>query len=220
MRVSCPTCNAEYTLDVLVPHQLARTAVARLVRLSLPFGASAVQYIALFKPASRALSFDRIANLVEELRIDIERGAITRKGREWPADVHTWQAAIDIVLAKRDSQDLRLPLAGHGLLHEVIVGLVERAEARSETQREAERRNHRPAGPRDAAPRNLADLAADIAATPTVVTTTTPAPVYTGPSRAALEIRARIEAATRPEAKALRSDGQDLLQPPPEGTKP
>ncbi|MEN9628605.1 MAG: hypothetical protein RJA10_1832 [Pseudomonadota bacterium] len=207
MRVSCPSCNAECTLDVLLNHQLARQAVARLVKLSLPFGAAAVQYVALFKPASRALSFDRIATLLDELHTDISRGAITRKGREWPADADVWKAAIDIVLAKRDAQDLRLPLAGHGLLHEVIVGLVEKAEARSEAQREADRRNHRPAGPRDAAPRDLAALAADVA---TSVAAVTAAPDYSKPSRAALEIRARIEAATRPQ----RSDGADLSTPP------
>lgn len=206
MRVSCPSCNAECTLDVLLNHQLARQAVARLVKLSLPFGAAAVQYVALFKPASRALSFDRIATLLDELHTDISRGAITRKGREWPADADVWKAAIDIVLAKRDAQDLRLPLAGHGLLHEVIVGLVEKAEARSESQREADRRNHRTAGPRDAAPRDLAALAADVATSVAAVTAT---PDYSKPSRAALEIRARIEAATRPQ----RSDGADLPLP-------
>jgi hypothetical protein len=220
MRMSCPTCNAEYTLDVLLPHQLARAAVARLVRLSLPFGAAAVQYVALFKPASRALTFDRIATLLDELHVDITRGAITRKGRDWPADADTWKAAIDIVLAKRDAHDLRLPLSGHGLLHEVIVGLVEKAEARSESEREAERRNHRQAGPREAAPRNLASLATDVAAS--VAAVATPAD-YTRPSRAAQEIRARIEAARR-EAGPMRSDGRDLdqatAQPPQEGTAP
>ncbi len=210
MRVSCPSCNAECTLDVLLNHQLARQAVARLVKLSLPFGAAAVQYVALFKPASRALSFDRIATLLDELHTDISRGAITRKGREWQADAEVWKAAIDIVLAKRDANDLRLPLAGHGLLHEVIVGLVDKAEQRSESQREADRRNHRTAGPRDAAPRDLAALAADVATSVAAVTAT---PDYSKPSRAALEIRARIEAATRP----MRSDGADL-SPPPEAT--
>ena len=210
MRVSCPTCNAEYGLDVLLPHQAARQAVARLVKLSLPFGAAAVQYVALFKPASRALSFDRIATLLDELHADISRGAITRKGRDWPADADVWKAAIDIVLAKRDAHDLRLPLAGHGLLHEVIVGLVFKAEAITEAQRITEQRQHRPAGPRDAAPRDLAALAADVA---TSVAAVTAAPDYSKPSRAALEIRARIEAATRPQ----RSDGADL-SPPPEPT--
>ena len=210
MRVSCPSCNAECTLDVLLNHQLARQAVARLVKLSLPFGAAAVQYVALFKPASRALSFDRIATLLDELHADISRGAITRKGRDWPADADVWKAAIDIVLAKRDAHDLRLPLAGHGLLHEVIVGLVFKAEAITEAQRITEQRQHRPAGPRDAAPRDLAALAADVA---TSVAAVTAAPDYSKPSRAALEIRARIEAATRPQ----RSDGADL-SPPPEPT--
>jgi hypothetical protein len=223
MRLSCPSCHAEYSLDVLLPHQLARQAVARLVKLSLPFGTSAVQYVALFKPASRALSFDRIATLLDELHADITRGAITRKGREWAADADTWKAAIDIVLAKRDAQDLRLPLAGHGLLYEVIVGLVEKAESRGESQREVERRNHRPAGLRDGAPRDLAALATDVATSVAAVATATLPPDYSKPSRAAQEIRARIEAAKR-ETGPQRSDGQDLaqdtVQPPQEGTAP
>jgi hypothetical protein len=209
MRVSCPTCHAEFGLDTLVTHQLARAAVARLVRISLPFGALSIQYIALFKPASRALSFDRIATLVEELHTDIARGFIERKGRDWPAPAAVWTAAIDVILAKRDAGDLRLPLTSHALLHEVMVGLVERAESKVETQREAERRQRSNAGARDAMPRDLAALAADIAA-PAAVATTTPPGDYSRPSRAALEQRARIEA-----ARQRREAGADQ---PQEGT--
>lgn len=223
MRLSCPTCNSEFTPDVLITHQLARQAIVRLVRLSLPFSASTLQYVALFKPASRALTFDRIATLVEELHADITRGAITRKGRDWPADVDTWKAAIDVVLAKRDAHDLRLPLASHALLHEVIVGLVEKTEARSEAQRITDQRSQRITFHRGGVPRDLGDLAADIAAsvvatppTHTVVITNTSAPDYSKPSRAALEIRARIEAARRPPLGTY----QDPVDPPTEGPQP
>ncbi|MEY2689196.1 MAG: hypothetical protein RL375_3394 [Pseudomonadota bacterium] len=218
MRLSCPNCHGEFGLDVLVTHQLARAAVARLVRLSLPFGALSLQYIALFKPASRGLSFDRIATLVEELRVDIERGFINRKGRDWAAPAEVWTAAIEVVLAKRDAGDLRLPLASHALLHEVMVGLVERAEAKGETQREADRRQQRSAGPRDALPRNLGALAADIAAGPTVLATTTPPADYSRPSRAALETRARIEAARRQREGA--TEGTDAADQQQEDSAP
>ncbi|HRD84325.1 MAG TPA: hypothetical protein PLF63_04045 [Rubrivivax sp.] len=70
---------------MLLQHEAARRAVARLAQLSLPFGALTLQYMALFKPASRALSIDRMVRLIEELLPDIERRAVTRNGRDWPA---------------------------------------------------------------------------------------------------------------------------------------
>ena len=41
-------------------YEAARHAVARLATLSLPFGALALRYIALFKPEKRALSIERM----------------------------------------------------------------------------------------------------------------------------------------------------------------
>lgn len=212
MRVTCPGCHAELSLEVLLTHEAARHAVARLTAVSLPFGALTLRYMALFRPEKRGLSIERMVRLVEDLAVDVERQSITRKGREWEARVETWRAALEEVLAKRDKGTLRLPLTNHALLHEVICGLVERYEARAESEREADRRIRREAGPRSKGPRNLGDMALDLAAGPdsepgelspalrsipsSVVITTTPAPVYVGgPSRAALALRAQIAAA-------------------------
>lgn len=201
MRVSCPCCHAELDLSALLSHEQARRAVARLAQISLPFGALTLQYMALFKPASRALSIDRMVRLIDELLTDIERGAVTRNGREWPADVDTWRTALQLVMGLRDAGTLRLPLTGHGLLHQVIANLVDKHEAKAERSREVERRGRSQAGPRDAGPRDLGAIAADVASSPASgpmpLTTHTPPPAYAGPSRAALETRARIEAALK-----------------------
>lgn len=198
MRLSCPSCHAELTLDVLMQHEAARRAVARLAQVSLPFGALTLQYLALFKPASRALSIDRMVRLIEELLPDIERKAIARNGREWDADIETWRAALQVVLDMRDAGNLRLPLTGHGLLLQVIANMAEKVEADHERRREQGRRQRSAAGPRDAGPRDLGQIAAagmvDSGAMP--LTTTTPPPAYAqGPSRAARELQARIAAA-------------------------
>lgn len=206
MKIACPSCHAELTLDVLMQHEAARRAVARLAQVSLPFGALTLQYMALFKPASRALSIDRMVRLIEELLPDIERQQVTRAGRDWDAGIEAWRAALQVVLDMRAAGTLRLPLTGHGLLYQVIANMAEKVESQAERDREASRRQRSAAGPRDPGPRDLTQIAADSGAMPLI--TTTPPPAYAaGPSRAARELQARIaahrqarEAATDPPA--------------------
>lgn len=191
MKVSCPCCHAELALEALLAHEHARRAVARLAQVSLPFGARTLAYMALFKPASRALSIDRIVRLIEELLPDIERQAITRNGREWDAGIETWRAALDVVMDMHAAGQLRLPLTSHGLLHQVIVNLVQKDEARRERQHEGQRRTAPAADRATACPRNLADIAADAVAAPAA------APSPAGPLKQTItqrEMLARIEA--------------------------
>jgi hypothetical protein len=207
MRVTCPTCHCEISLDALLESESARRAVARLAEISVPFGALMLRYVALFRPEKRRLSIDRMVSLLEELLPDIERGAVRRKGRDWPAPRDTWRAAVEQVLANRDKGTLTLPLTSHGYLHEVICGMAEKFEAAAERERETARRTRAPApGPAAGA----APLATVLATAPAA-----PPPNYgTGPSRAARELRAQMEAATRlrtvqKEGPADETDPQD-----------
>lgn len=205
MRLTCPACNAENSLEVLVGREADARAVAGFLERHLPMGESLLRYIALFRPAKRRLGLGRMVALVEELMPDIERHAIDRKGREWRADPRAWRAAFDTVLAARDKGTLSLPLTSHGYLYEVLVGLAEKAEAAVEQQREAERT--RPAEMRSTrGPRDLASMAQSVGQSLAAVPAPAPAAVAVsvaapqppaGPSRAAREIRAQIEAASR-----------------------
>ncbi len=208
MRVSCPSCNALLTLDVLLTNEAARLAVARLAKVSLPFGALTLQYMALFRPETRGLSIDRMVKLVEELLPDIERQAITRKGRDWDTTIETWRAALQTVLAKRDAGSLRLPLTSHGLLYEVIAGMVDKYEGRMEAAAEQQRRNHRPAGLSNG-PRDLAEMAEAIGAEgpAALAAPRQAAPAYSGPSKAALAIQAQIKAHQERRAALDQADG-------------
>ncbi|HRD84324.1 MAG TPA: hypothetical protein PLF63_04040 [Rubrivivax sp.] len=104
----------------------------------------------------------------------------------------------------RDTGKLQLPLTGHGLLYQVLANQAEKTEARAERELEGQRRQRRVSGPRDPGPRDLGQIAADSAAVP--LTTATPPPAYLqGPSLAARELRAVIDARRRQREAASSS---------------
>ncbi len=149
MRITCPSCHAEASLEVLVGREADARAVAAFLARHVQLGDVLVQYVALFRPAKRRLGLARMVALIEELMPDIERGAIARKGRDWPAPVQAWRIAIGQVLLNRDKGTLSLPLTGHGYLYEVLQGVADKAEAQAERATEGERRGraHVDAGP-------------------------------------------------------------------------
>lgn len=210
----CPACGAEESLDGLLGRMIDDTDTRRLIAdvltTSLPLGGDVVRYLRLHKPAKQRLRMSRVAALLAELVPDIKRGAITRKGRDWQAGHETWRQALAAVHEAKDKGTLQLPLDGNAYLYEVIVRMVDRHERDAEGRAEAERQNRRAAGWRDPGATSVAQVVAQVAAlggelpvAPALpINTTTPPPAYTGPSRAALKLRAEIEA-----ARALRQGG-------------
>jgi hypothetical protein len=181
VNVTCPSCGADMDLDVLLAHEDSRQALARLASISLPLGKRVLQYIRLFKPARRQLGHGRVVKLIEELLPDLQRGAITHNGRDWPCDLDTWSTAIDRVLERRDTGKLTLPLKSHGYLYEVLAGLSDKTEAKAERDTEADRRERRTTA---AAP----DLQPAVVLQPLVV------PAYAGPSLYARRLKAELDA--------------------------
>ena len=64
MKTRCPCCGAENSLDALIAHEGARQAVWAVAQVGGEVGKLAVQYIALFRPAKTALTFERMAKLL------------------------------------------------------------------------------------------------------------------------------------------------------------
>jgi hypothetical protein len=199
VRVSCPACNAELSLDVLLANEGARAAMARLASASVPLGSLVLRYLALFRPPKRRLSIERMTSLLLELLPDIERKAVTRKGREWDADIECWRAALETMLEYRDAGKLTLPLQSHAYLHEIVVGLADKIEAAREREAEQVKREARhPTARHLEAVGEVIERAADPAP---------PAPPPpAGPSRYAQQIKAEIEARKREQQGA--GDGQ------------
>lgn len=148
MNLACPGCGAEMTLDVLIGHEGAREAVLAALQLPAPLGKLLVQYLAMFRPRKRQLSWARVSALLEELRVPIAAAEISRNGRTWPAPLEYWRAALEHMVLLRDQGKLQLPLKTHGYLLEVIVGMSDKAERKAEGDRELHRAGqaaHKPA---------------------------------------------------------------------------
>ena len=122
MKTRCPCCGAENSLDALFAHEGARQVVWAAAQVGGEVGKLAVQYIALFRPAKTALTFERMAKLLGELLPDMERGAISRNSLEYPAPPEAWIYGFRELLARRNVGSLKLPLKSHGYLYEVISG--------------------------------------------------------------------------------------------------
>lgn len=143
--VKCPTCHSVMSLDVLLSDDAPRDALAAIVDVH-PAGKTFVlpllRYIGLFAPEKSQLTHRRMAALISELAPAIHERQIKRDGRVWGCPLDYWSAAFETVLAQRDSGQLRLPLKSHGYLFEVLVAMVNRAESRAETKKEAQRAGH------------------------------------------------------------------------------
>jgi len=131
MRLTCPCCGAQNSLEALLNDAAARQAVA--TALALPgLGDRLVRYLGLFRAPKHGLTWDRAARLLEELNTAIAAGHITRHGQDWPAPLDYWKSALDQVLDSRPT--LTLPLKTHGYLYEVVLG-----HSRKAAERQAER---------------------------------------------------------------------------------
>jgi hypothetical protein len=119
MKLRCPACGCSWSLDVIVAHDGAREAVLTALQLPAPLGKLLIQYTALFRPAKRDLTLDRVADILGELHLWIVAGEIRRDGATHPAPAEIWPEALREMIDSRDR--LRLPLKSHGYLIEVLI---------------------------------------------------------------------------------------------------
>lgn len=145
MRLTCLACGAVSSLDALLGHDAARTALVRALEQT-PVGKRLIRYVALFRPGSRALSWERTASLLTELLDMVEAARIERHSRIWAAPQPVWIAALDEILARRDEGKLTLPLKSHGYLLEIIAGQANKAEGKAEADAEDRRAGRTPVG--------------------------------------------------------------------------
>jgi hypothetical protein len=140
----CPACGGEMSLDVLIAHNELRQATFTLVEKSLSLGSLAMRYVALFRPAKNRMSADRWAKLILQLQPDLQRNAITHKGRDWHMPLEGWKAGFEAMLEKAAAGKLTLPLENHNYLYTVLVGMADKVEAVVEEDTEQTRRVQRP----------------------------------------------------------------------------
>lgn len=138
--ITCPACGAEFDLSVAFATEEERQAFARLASVSIPLGTRVLKYIALFQPPKQRLTSAKKLKLLMQLLPDLERKAITHKGRDWPVPLEAWAQAFDQMQAAREAGRLELPMKGHGYLFAILSGMADKHEAAAEQQREQDAR--------------------------------------------------------------------------------
>ena len=183
--LSCPVCGAEFDLAVLFKSEESRKTFERLTASCSPLRDRLAQYAALAKPPKHKLGTDKSLRIIKTMLPDIERGAITWKGRDWAAPLSAWAQAIDQMLAQRDAGRLELPMKGHGYLFAVLAGMADKYEHQAEQQREQELRT----GPRAATVNGPTSVSALVQA-PAPSAAPRPAPAAPAPAGMSPTVRA------------------------------
>lgn len=137
MKAACPSCGQAGPLLSFAAEADARETVALALRCPANLGEPMLRYLTLFRPAKRALAWDRAKRLLGELVVDIERGQISRQNRLWVAPHAAWAYALTETLSRRET--LRLPLKDHGYLYSIVQSWSSQGEAAQEAAEEAER---------------------------------------------------------------------------------
>ena len=176
--LSCPVCGAEFDLAVLFKSEESRRTFDRLTANCSPLKARLAQYAALAKPPKHKLDTDKALRIITTLLPDIERGAIARNGRDWPAPLSAWAQAIDQMLERRNA----------GALYSILQGMADKHEASAEQAREQQLRT----GPRAATTHGPASVA-DLVQQPTPSTVPRPAPAAPAPAGQSPLVRAMRE---------------------------
>jgi len=119
MRIRCPACHAEYSIDQAVEDEAARELMAVLGDLPRECGRPLVAYLGLFRSATRALAWERALRLAREvLGLNGDRQLLGA-------------AVSETVEAMRKRQDTGAwkPLSNHHYLQRVLESFAARGVA-------------------------------------------------------------------------------------------
>ncbi len=136
--IHCPCCGTALDLAVIFRTEADHQALSRLINVGIPMGGKVIEYLTLHTPTHQRLTAAKKIKLITQLLPDLERQAITSKGRDWSAPHANWAQAIDQMVSSRDK--LTLPLKGHGYLYSVLAGMADKVEAAAEAKTEHDRR--------------------------------------------------------------------------------
>ena len=142
---ACPTCGAEEALSSIIARVLdddqVRGLVGDVLQSSFPLGGTVLRYVELFKPPKHKLNWPRVRKVLEELVPDVQRASIERDGRVLAVNEKLWLAAFASTFDAVQRGTLRTPLTHNGYLYGALRNLAEKAAAKLEEAREADRRH-------------------------------------------------------------------------------
>jgi len=118
MKLHCPACGAEASLDCWDKDPDCLQALKSAFALPPEVARVVTSYLALFRPESRALSWPRALRVIKELNIMIAEGTLRIQGkpvRACPPGV--WAEAIAEMVDNRSR--IKRPLKNHNYLRQV-----------------------------------------------------------------------------------------------------
>ena len=139
MEITCPNCATKFPMIAGLNDAEARRVASLMGKIPPKIAPLCLEYLALFKPQKSGLTWKRTHTLLRELTEGITAGQINRGGRHWAAPNEHWVLALQEVIDRRDK--LTLPLKSHGYLYEILSGLTDKVEAKSEAKKEEQSRN-------------------------------------------------------------------------------
>lgn len=134
MRLTCRSCGATGSAEAVFGDADAAEALRLAGELDPVIARAVWHYLALHRPAQRALSWARTEKLLREIHELVSQPTIRRHHRDWSVLPAMWREAMEQMQGQRDK--LTLPLKGHGYLLEIVAGLADKQEAGAERARE------------------------------------------------------------------------------------
>lgn len=138
MHMSCPGCGVHGSYECFTSDAAARACFAAAQKLPAGFGPLLLDYLTLFRPAKRLLTWKRARKLMDELVPMIAAGEVQRDHRRHAVPVDAWRAGIENIMAQRER--LTLPLKSHGYLLSIVIGEAPKLAAAAEAAGEELRR--------------------------------------------------------------------------------
>lgn len=150
MKLRCPACGSEASLEAFLAGDVARAALVKALRFPAPLANLMVQYLAMFRPAKHALTFDRVDALLGDLFEMVDKAQVSLNGNVRPAPLALWKEGLEHMVELRSLAMetpprcmLKLPLKTNGYLVTVVHGYAEKAAATAEQKNEERARQGR-----------------------------------------------------------------------------
>ena len=142
MQMICPCCHARFPAEAGITEKYAIQFSSIMASLPENIGPLVIQYISMFRSASRSVPWPKATAIADELSTMISSGFIERNGKKWPVSKQGWVEGLSAVIDRRGSLDL--PLKNHGYLLSILAKNSTKIAAETETRTEEQRRTRRP----------------------------------------------------------------------------
>lgn len=131
MKLTCPSCGAVASADAWENDVIIREAVQAVTSLPDPIPKVMLNYLSLFRPGRRALSWKKVLRLSREIATLAAAGHIQVQGKvARPCTPRHWHAGMEQMAERR--QSLSLPLKNHNYLRQIVWQLADQEDAANE----------------------------------------------------------------------------------------